>query len=410
MLHVDGARLRQDMHGLAAYGAAVGGGFSRLYLTDQDLAARAWLIHQFERAGLRVRTDDAWNIFGRWDGTADLPAILTGSHIDTVIQGGGFDGVLGVLGALEAIRSLREAGYRPKRAIELVCFGGEEPVRFGKGMLGSRVLAGRLGPEDAERLLDLDGVPLAQALRDAGRDPGRLGAAKLEPAAYATFVELHIEQGPVLEEAQMPLGVVDVIAGSALAHVSVEGVTAHAGAMPMRLRRDALAAASQMVLAIEEETRKAVGGSATGTVGSLRPHPGANNVIAGKVDFEVDLRDRDQRIKAQLTARVRERVEAIAAERGVHAHWEQRSDDLPTPTDPRVRALLADTCRDHGEALEMPSGPFHDAAQIASIMPMGMVFVPSRGGLSHCPEEWTDLEHCVMGVAVLAKALERLSE
>jgi allantoate deiminase len=259
-------------------------------------------------------------------------------------------------------------------------------------------------------LVDLDGVRLAQALRDAGRDPGRLGAARLDPAAYAAFVELHIEQGPVLEEAQVPLGVVDVIAGSALAQVSVEGVTAHAGAMPMRLRRDALAAASQMVLAVEEETRRAVGGNATGTVGSLRPHPGASNVIAGKVDFDIDLRDGDQRIKAQLAARVRERVEAIAGERGVQVHWEQRTDDPPTPTDPRVRALLVDTSRDHGEALEMPSGPFHDAAQIASIMPMGMIFVPSRGGLSHCPEEWTDLDQCVTGVTVLANALQRLSE
>lgn len=178
----------------------------------------------------------------------------------------------------------------------------------------------------------------------------------------------------------------------------------------MSLRKDALAAASQMVLAVEEETRKAVGGSATGTVGSLRPYPGANNVIAGKVDFEIDLRDRDQQTKVQLTSRVRERVEAIAGERGVQVHWVQRTDDHPTPTDPRVRALLADTCRDQGEALLMSSGPFHDAAQIASIMPMGMVFVPSKGGLSHCPEEWTDLDKCVMGVTVLANALQRLSE
>lgn len=410
VVNVDSARLQRDMQGLANYGPVPSGGFSRVYLGAADLKARAWLVAQMQRAGLRVRTDQAWNVFGSWDGTRDLPAVMTGSHIDTVTEGGGFDGVLGVLGAVEAIRALRESGYQPRRTIEIACFAGEEPVRFGKGMLGSRVLAGRLTTGGADELVDLDGVSLADALRNAGRDPAKLGAARLDPAAYSTFVELHIEQGPVLEAAGVPLGVVEVIAGSALARVSVEGVTAHAGAMPMRQRKDALAAASQMVLAVEEEARNAGGGTATGTVGSLRPRPGASNVIAGKVEFEIDLRDRDQKTKAQLYARVRDRVVAIAGERDVQVKWEERADDPPTPTDARVRGLLSDLCRERGEALGMASGPFHDAQQIAAIIPMGMLFVPSKGGLSHCPEEWTDPEQCALGVTVLADALQQLSE
>ncbi|MGI8413862.1 MAG: M20 family metallo-hydrolase [Solirubrobacteraceae bacterium] len=361
-------------------------------------------------AELEVREDAFGNIYGLWEGTdPHAPRVLTGSHFDTTLNAGKYDGSLGVLGAIDAVRRLREAGVDPRRGIEVVGFAGEEP-RFGLGCIGSRAAVGELDRQDLDRLRDRNGMSLASALRAAGLDPDRLRDAKLEAGRYSAFLELHIEQGAVLETGQVPVGVVTRIAAPHDLLVRFHGEAMHAGATPMRLRRDALAGAAEAMVELERLASSSVSSTTVATVGVIRALPGAINVIPGQVEMEVDVRDSDGLVRTQVVEAFLDAAEVIAARRGLDLSHEVIARHAPAACDEPIVDAARRACTDLGvDYLEITSGAYHDAMVLSSLMPMGMIFVPSVGGISHSPLEYTDPDDISRGVQVLARALTHLA-
>jgi hydantoinase/carbamoylase family amidase len=361
-------------------------------------------------AGLEVRLDAVGNLFGRWEGAdGDAPLVLTGSHVDTTLNAGRYDGVLGVLGAIEAVERLRDAAVRPRRSIELVVWAGEEP-RFGTGCVGSRVAAGELGRADLDRLCDREGTSMAQALRGAGFDPDRLEAARIDPATVHALVELHIEQGVVLESNGESIGVVTAIAAPHDFRLTLRGAATHAGATPMGLRRDALAGAAEVMVALERAARESDSGTTVATVGILRVRPGAINVVPGEVELDVDVRDSDLEAREAVVASIVAAARAVADRRGLEVEVTRIVEDVPVACDERVVAAVEDACRELGLSYRrMTSGAYHDAMIIGRRVPIGMIFVPSVGGVSHHPDELTAPDDLDRGVQVLTGTLSRLA-
>jgi ureidoglycolate amidohydrolase len=386
------------------------GGITREVYTPTYQAAVDLVSGWMEDAGLLTRLDAVGNLFGRWAGTdPDAAAVLTGSHIDTTLNAGRYDGVLGVLGAIEAVRALRADGFAPRRPIELVAWAGEEP-RFGTGCVGSRAAAGVLERADLDALCDRRGVSMAAALIDAGFDPDRLADAVIDPAGVHALVELHIEQGIVLEQAGEPVGVVTAIAAPHDLRLTFRGAATHAGATPMALRRDALAGAAEAIVAVERIARESPSGSTVGTVGVIRARPGAINVVPGEVELDVDVRDTDLGAREQVVADAVAAAGAIAERRGLELERAEIVADVPVACDPGVIEAAAGAA----EALGLPyrrmtSGAYHDAMIMGARVPIGMIFVPSRGGVSHHPDEFTAPEELERGVQVLAGTLARLA-
>jgi len=386
------------------------GGITREVYTPTYAAALERVAAWMEEAGLEVRLDAVGNLFGRWEGAEpDAAAVLTGSHVDTTLNAGRYDGVLGVLGAIAAVHGLRDAGTAPRRSIELVAWAGEEP-RFGTGCVGSRAAAGRLERADLDRLRDRDGTSMAAALREAGFDPDHLAEAQIDPAAVHALVELHIEQGVVLERGGESIGVVEAIAAPHDFRLTLRGAATHAGATPMRLRRDALAGAAEAMAALERIARESPSGTTVGTVGVVRVRPGAINVVPGEVELDVDVRDSDLAARTQVVDAVVAAARAIAARRGLELDVAPIVDDVPVACDPRIVAAVEAAARELGLPFRrMISGAYHDAMIMGARVPIGMIFVPSAGGISHHPDEYTapaDLEN---GVRVLAGTLARLA-
>jgi hydantoinase/carbamoylase family amidase len=386
------------------------GGITREVYTPTYAAALDRVAGWMREAGLEPRLDAVGNLFGRWAGSdPDAPLVLTGSHVDTTLNAGRYDGVVGVLGAIAAVHLLRAAGTAPRRSIEVVAWAGEEP-RFGTGCVGSRAAAGHLTRADLDRLCDRDGISMAAALRGAGFDPDRLEEARIDPAAISALVELHIEQGAVLEEGGEPIGVVEAIAAPHDFRVTLRGAATHAGATPMRLRRDALAGAADAMLALERIARASGSGTTVGTVGVLRMLPGAINVVPGEVELDVDVRDSDRAAREQVVEAMLAETRAIAARRGLEVDVEPIVDDAPVACDPRVVEAAAGAAEELGLPFRrMTSGAYHDAMVIGSRVPIGMVFVPSAGGISHHPDEYTAPDDVERGVRVLAGTLARLA-
>jgi hydantoinase/carbamoylase family amidase len=361
-------------------------------------------------AGLEVRLDAVGNLFGRWTGAEpDAPLVLTGSHVDTTLNAGRYDGVLGVLGAIEAVHRLRAAATVPRRSIELVAWAGEEP-RFGTGCVGSRAAAGRLERADLDRLRDRDGTTMATALREAGFDPDDLHAAAIDPATVHALVELHIEQGIVLESGGEPIGVVTAIAAPHDFRLTFRGAATHAGATPMHLRRDALAGAAEAMTALERIVRASASGTTVGTVGVIRARPGAINVVPGEAELDVDVRDSDLAARTQVVDEVLAAGREIAARRGLELEVTPIVEDTPVACGPSVVAAAEDAVRELGLPYRrMISGAYHDAMVMGTRVPTGMIFVPSAGGVSHHPDEHTDAADLERGVQVLAGTLARLA-
>jgi hydantoinase/carbamoylase family amidase len=335
--------------------------------------------------------------------------VLTGSHIDTTLNAGKYDGVLGVLGAIEAVRSLRDTGFAPRRSIEVIAFAGEEP-RFGTGCIGSRALMGELARADLDRLRDRDGTSLAEALVQAGFDPDRIGDARLDTERVHAFVELHIEQGAVLEAHGEPIGVVEAIAAPHDFRVTLRGAATHSGATPMRLRRDALAGAAEAMVELERLALESPSGTTVGTVGVLRARPGAINVVPGEVELDVDVRDSDLAAREQTIDAFLAAAREIAGRRGLELEVAPIVEDTPAPCAPLVIDAAVAACEELGLAFRrMISGAYHDAMVLAAGVPIGMIFVPSAGGISHHPDEHTDAEDIDRGVDVLAGTLARLA-
>jgi N-carbamoyl-L-amino-acid hydrolase len=407
---VDRERLARGIEALARFSDAPAPAVTRVVYTDTDLAARAWLREQAEDAGLDVRVDPIGNTFFRWEGSEpDLPAVATGSHIDAIPHAGRFDGVVGVLGGLEALRALRAAGVRPRRSLELILFTAEEPTRFGIGCFGSRALAGRLGPEDLLALTDGDGARFDDVRRAAGFE-GDLADVRLPNDAYHAFVELHIEQGPLLERHGTDIGVVTSIAAPATLHVTLEGEGGHAGAVRMRDRKDALAAAAEVVGAVEGAALGHRSEDAVATVGVIDVHPGAVNSIPSRVFLTADVRDVDGARRDRTLARIREACDEIGVRRGVAVRTEVVNADPPAECAEDVRdAVRYAARRVDASHEEMVSRAYHDALFMAQICPTGMIFVPCRGGVSHRPDEYASPGAVARGTAVLAEALAMLS-
>jgi N-carbamoyl-L-amino-acid hydrolase len=408
--HVDGTRLRADIERNGEFGAVAGGGRTNRTGSEANREAREYLVSRLDAAGLDVRVDAVGNVVGRWDpeGTVEREPVAAGSHLDSVPEGGVFDGPLGVYAALEAVRAMRDAGVEPDRPVEVVSFTEEEGATFGLGLLGSSVAAGERSVEDALSLTDSDGQTLETALSDVGfRGEGRLDAS-----GWDAWLELHVEQHTELEAAGVPVGVVTDVTGITHCHATVRGEANHAGTTPMDDRTDALAAAAEVVLSVERAAteRTAVDPAAVGTVGSLSVSPNATNVVPGSVDVGVDIRSVERDSISALVAATRDALSRVEQERGVETAFEREFDVAPTPMTERCQGALRAAGERAGVAtLDLHSGAAHDSMYVARVTDAGMLFAPSRDGVSHNPREWTDWADCAAATRVLAEALGDLA-
>lgn len=415
-LSVDAARLQHEMDTLAGFtsveqtGRAGERAVTRVVFTDDDLQARAYLKTLYREAGLEVREDAVGNTFARWVGSeSELAAVGTGSHTDAIPHAGMYDGTLGVLGGLEAIRTLQQAGFRPTRSIELLMFTSEEPTRFGIGCLGSRLLSGSLDPDTADAFRDAEDRPLAEIRARAGFH-GSLHDVQLSKGYYDTWVELHIEQGPLLERHGIQIGVVTHIAAPASYRFTIEGFGGHAGALLMPDRRDALCAAAEIILAVEHAALASGAIDTVATIGTVRVHPGAVNSVPSRVELALDLRDTDPTRRDAAMESIRMAYRQIAQTRGVTIREEQINSDAPATCDERILAAIEAACTAHALTQQrMVSRAYHDSLFIARIAPIAMIFVPCRNGVSHRPDEFATVECMEHGVLVLADTLRTLA-
>jgi len=373
---------------------------TRLFLSDAHRRAAEAFIGWCGEAGLEARIDAAGNVVARYEGKrAGAPAVMLGSHIDTVRDAGRYDGNYGALAALAVIEALAERGERLDHAVEIVAFGDEEGARFRTTLTGSRALAGTY-PEDALDQRDSSGVSMREALKAFGGDPERAGS--IRRTGVAAFVEAHIEQGPILEADGLPLGVVTAINGATRLEVGVDGVAGHAGATPMRLRRDALTAAAEMALAIEARARGEA--DLVATVGRFDVWPDATNVIPGHVQFSIDVRSPDDKRRAAALADLEARITAIAASRGVRVSIAKPHDANAFACDPSIIADLKKAVEAIGvPPCLLPSGAGHDSMVMGKLCPAGMLFVRCKGGVSHNPLESITVEDCALGLKALTR-------
>jgi allantoate deiminase len=398
---IDGERLWRRISDLGEIGEQDEGGVTRLSLTGEERAAKDRVAAYMEEAGLSVREDAAGNLIGRREGkNPDAPVVLVGSHVDSVYNGGNFDGPLGVLAGVEVLQTMREQGVETDHPVEVVAFTDEEGARFSFGMIGSRALAGKLTPEDLAEHEDTGGVSIAEAMREYGLDPERIGEAARPEGSIRAYVELHIEQGQVLESEDLPAGVVTGIAGPVWLRFILEGETGHAGATPMGLRRDALAAAAEIMGLIEAAASET--GTSVGTVGQLSLEPGGINIIPGRVEFSLDLRDIDESVRDRVEERILEGAREVCERRGVGLEIEALQRLAPAPCSELVRDAIGRACEKLGIRVHtLPSGAGHDGMQLTGLCPMGMIFIRSRDGVSHSPDEWSTKEDCAAGSEVL---------
>ena len=418
---VDLSRLLSELETLASYSDAPAPAVTRVVFSAQDLGARTYLRKLFSEAALEVRTDAAGNTFARWTGTdPSLAPVATGSHTDAVPHAGRYDGTVGVLGGLEAIRTLQRGGFRPRRSIELLVFTSEEPTRFGIGCLGSRMLSGTLSPENARLLKDGEGKSLEQILRQAAPhgsveagsvEVGSLENVRLAKGYYHAFVELHIEQGPLLERKGIPVGIVTAIAAPAALRVTIEGVGGHAGAVLMPDRRDALLAAAEIALAVESAAKATRSVDSVATTGVCSVFPGAVNSIPSGAVLEIDVRDIDLARRDGMLSTIRSACETVAAKRQVRVEVDLINADAPAQASPLVTEAFSASCRALGiESMPMVSRAYHDSLFMSRIAPTGMLFIPCRNGVSHGPDEYAAPEDIKRGVQVLASALAQLAQ
>jgi allantoate deiminase len=407
-LGADPARLQARLDAFAALSEPGSGpGVTRLAYTPLEREAHAVYADEMRSLGLTVWTDAAGNTIAERSGTVPgLPALGTGSHLDSVPNAGAYDGVAGVAAALETARLYADHGIAHAHPVRFVAFAAEEGARFGQACTGSRVVAGLTGPKDLTLKRDAEGTTLAEAMQTVGLDPGRVTEARWRPADWAAFLELHIEQGAVLESTGTPVGVVDLISGSTRLLLEVAGRASHTGGTPMHLRADALAAAAEIVLLIESVARDTRHHGTRATVGRMEAAPGSITTIAGRAELYVDVRDVDSNRQRLTAAEIVERARALCERRGVRLTAHTLADASPVVLPGWLREAVADACGRLGvDYRVLPSGASHDAQMVNHIVPTGMVFVPSRDGISHSPAEWTGAHELAVGTDVLAAGL-----
>ncbi|EFH41671.1 hypothetical protein ARALYDRAFT_494642 [Arabidopsis lyrata subsp. lyrata] len=416
-LSVDAPGLQNQIDELSNFSDAPSPSVTRVLYTDKDVLARRYVKNLMALAGLTVREDAVGNIFGKWDGSEpNLPAVATGSHIDAIPYSGKYDGVVGVLGAIEAINVLKRSGFKPKRSLEIILFTSEEPTRFGISCLGSRLLAGSKELAEALKTTVFDGqnVSFIEAARSAGYAEDKdddLSSVFLKKGSYFAFIELHIEQGPILEDEGLDIGVVTAIAAPASLKVEFEGSGGHAGAVLMPYSNDAGLAAAELALAVEKHVLESESIDTVGTVGILELHPGAINSIPSKSHLEIDTRDIDEARRNTVIKKIQESANAIAKKRKVKlSEFKIVNQDPPALSDKLVIKKMAEAATELNLSHKMMiSRAYHDSLFMARISPMGMIFIPCYKGYSHKPEEYSSPEDMANGVKVLSLALAKLS-
>jgi beta-ureidopropionase / N-carbamoyl-L-amino-acid hydrolase len=406
MVRINLARLRKDLEELGEIGTTPEGGVWRSSFSETDMEARRWYVKRLEDAGLQHWVDAAGNIYARvGEGS---PAVIAGSHLDSVPNGGRFDGALGVMAALECLRSINDHNIHSRLPIEAVAFTDEEG-RFG-GFIGSFAVIGTMTYEEVLRRRDLRGMPLADAMRQVGLEPTNIGAARRDPKDIKAYVELHIEQGPILESMGVPIGVVQGIVAGSRTWITFHGRADHAGTTPMAMRQDAFLGAAEFSLRARELVLMEGSGTTVGTVGVLDLKPGASNIVPETAFLTLDLRD----ISGEVLQRLLERVGVLAQETAEKWHLtvtvERMRLSEPAQMSPHIQGVIDEVARSLGHKTHwMNSGAGHDAQVMAKISEAGMIFVPSRQGRSHSPAEFTDWDQVENGANVLLNTLLRLA-
>lgn len=403
-------RIQADLEALAQFTDGSGEGITRLTFTPEEMSARRYLSQQMEAAGMRVRLDAAGNVIGRIEGSRpELPILMIGSHIDSIRNGGNFDGMAGVVAGIEVARAIRDAGIRPLRSIEVIGITGEENSRFFPGVVGSRAMVGQLPLEELNSAVGADGVLLADAMRECGLDPERIAEAIRPAGSIYMYFELHIEQCKVLEQTQTPVGVVTSICGAAHHDITIYGQADHAGGTPMDMRSDAVMAVCEAALEAER-LAVAAGHNTVATFGKLDVTPNIPNVIPGQVHVVADIRSSDAACNRTVMDGIERKLDEVCARRGCTyaAHQELHGEATIVPDG--MIALLTEKANALGIKNRLIySGAGHDAVVMNAITPVAMLFVPSRGGRSHCPEEWTDYADIRLGTEVLLEGVLALA-
>lgn len=409
-LTIDIDRVQADLEELSQIGRAEDRSIYRMAFTQADMEARKWLMQRLEQAGLKSEMDTAGNVFGRIREADDRPVILLGSHLDTVPAGGPLDGALGVVLGLECLRKISEEGLADQiQPVELVAFSDEEG-RFGGGFLGSRALTGDLNPAIIHEAMDLHGVLLTDAMTNAGLDPMAALNARRAPGSYRAYLELHIEQGPVLDSESIPVGLVEAITGLFRWQIRLMGQADHAGTTPMPMRRDALAGLAEFTGEIPRILEENGSETSVATIGNVQLFPGNVNTVPGQAEFSLDVRDTDRQTLNLLADTMRRALSAIGRRRGLMFEFNMLSDVDPVPCDAGIISTIAETLK----ASQVPyrrmiSGAGHDAQKMAAVAPAGMIFVPSKDGRSHSVAEWTHMEDINTGGNILLRSALRLA-
>jgi N-carbamoyl-L-amino-acid hydrolase len=407
---VDGAGLQRRIDELALISEAPAPVVTRVLYSEADMRGRDYVRKAARDAGLTVREDAVGNIFARWEGSEPtLPAVGSGSHTDAIPNAGRYDGVVGVLGAFEALAALKRAGFKPRRSLEVVMFTAEEPTRFGLGCLGSRLMAGSISVAKAQALRDREGRSLDELRASAGYT-GPLESVRLPPGYYHSFVELHIEQGPILEAEKIPIGIVEHIAGPSSYRVTLHGEGGHAGAVLMPGRHDAMLAGAEIALAVEDAAKASGSPDTVGTVGVFRIEPGAVNSVPFRAYLEIDLRDARLDTRSKALGEIQAAAGRACARRGVKMEFEEINADPPAAGDQKTVEIAEEVCRELGlRSLRMVSRAYHDSLFMARVSPTTMIFIPCRNGWSHRPEEFATPGQIASGAEVLAHTLARLA-
>ncbi len=404
-------RIQRDIETLAQYSQVQGIGCTRYTYTKEFAQARDYIVSQMKAAGLSVREDAVGTVIGRMEGrNPSAPIIMTGSHFDTVKTGGRFDGAAGVVAALETARTLHDEGFVPERPIEFVALPEEEGARFGGGLFASRAMCGQLYENELETYKDSDGVSVAQAMREYGLDPAKADEARRKKGEIDMFLELHIEQGPVLENEKVDVGIVEAIVGIKCFNVYVYGRSDHAGTTPMNMRADTMLATARAIVAGTDKARELDDGTVV-TFGRVETQPGAFNIVAKETLFDIDCRSKTLESVDKVIDAVRASLERSQAENaGLSFRIVEKLTAQPVLMKPEIQELLEKEAAQAGiSTRKMLSGAGHDAMVMGSLCDVAMIFVPSKGGRSHVPEEWTDYEDLRKGAELLCRCVRQLA-
>lgn len=410
-MNIDITRLQKEIDDLALISEATPPVVTRVLYSDADMKGRAFVKNLFREAGLAVREDAVGNTFARWEGKdKSAGPVGTGSHIDAIPNAGKYDGVVGVLGALEAVRALKASGFQPQRSIDIIIFTAEEPTRFGIGCLGSRLLAGTLPAKKVANLKDREGGTLDSLRKQAGFPTSNPLDVRLQKNAYAAFVELHIEQGPILEQRNVDIGIVEKIAAPSSLRMKLTGVGGHAGAVLMPERHDAGLAAAEISLAVEKAAKTSGSPDTVGTTGVFRIEPGAVNSVPCFAYLEIDLRDTNVTTRDAALVQIESAAKEICDRRGVKLEIERVNVDAPAICDQKLVSAVENICKQKNySSMRMISRAYHDSLFMAQVAPSTMIFIPCLKGYSHRPDEYSSPQQIHRGVDVLAAMLQNMS-